>query len=91
MDRESPKSAFEPVPRKKLCVRSAKNESVRIGDSLLGVFAYCVRPRDRMIYELATTWKSMTVQVGGGGAASQPGAPDLRKTMSKVLASFAFN
>jgi len=89
--RLQPNSRFEPVPRKKLCVRSVNNQPVRVGDSLSGIFAYCVRPRDRMIYELATTWKSLTVQVGGSGTAGQPGPPDLRKTMSKVLGSFAFN
>jgi hypothetical protein len=87
--RLQPHFNYEPVPGKKLCVRTSKNTPVQVGDGLIAFLAYCVQPRDRSIYELATSWKSLAIQVGSLGTIDTEAA-DLKKTMAKLLGSFTF-
>jgi len=87
--RLQPNLSYAPVPGKKLCVRTSRSTPVSVSDDLLAYVAYCVRPKDRTVFELTTSWKSMTLQVGAVNA-TDTAVADLKQTMDRLLHSFTF-
>jgi hypothetical protein len=87
--RLQPNLSYAPVPGKKLCVRTSRSTPASVGDALLAYVAYCVRPKDRTIFELTTSWKPATDQASAVHATDTATA-DLKQTMDRLLHSFAF-
>ena len=88
--RLQPTFSFAPVAGKKLCVHTSKASPVPMGEALLAYVAYCVRPSDRTVFELATSWKSLAIQAGAVNASDSAATADLKFTMDKLLRSFTF-
>jgi len=88
--RLQPSASYAPVAGKKLCVRTSRDRPAPAGDALLAYVAYCVRPSDRTIFELTTSWKSIAIQAGAVNAADTSATADLKQTMDRLLHSFTF-
>ena len=68
----------------------SRDRPASAGDALLAYVAYCVRPSDRTIFELTTSWKSLAIQAGAVNASDTSATVDLKQTMDRLLHSFTF-
>jgi len=71
------------------CVASSMEAPVKVSDSMLGMVAFCVNPRDREIHRISLSWSSLRIQTRTVDPGDES-ITNMKTTMTVLLSSFKF-